>query len=215
MTSHQHPAAGSLIYRIGRAPEPRAWPPANIEGRYSHPEGAVRVLYGASERRAAFLETLQSFRPALADLAALKKRMDLPPDFPGSASPDLIPADYFRRRLAMFRVPTTEPMLDLCSPATHALLRRELAAALLSGGYSGAFNFGEVIGSDYRLTQLIARWAHDHEYTGVAYPSAHDHSLTCWAVFDTASIILLGEPEPIPRDDPDLHLAAILFGLRL
>ncbi len=84
----------------------------------------------------------------------------------------------------------------------------------LAARYSGAFNFGEVIGSDYRLTQVIARRAHDHEYTGVTYPSAHDHSLTCWAVFDTASVILVGDPEPILQDDPDLHLAAALFGLR-
>jgi hypothetical protein len=215
VTSYQHPEAGGLIYRIGRAPEPRAWPPANIEGRYSHPEGAVRVLYGASERRAAFLETLQSFRPALADLAAVQKRMDFPPGFPDIASLGQIPDDYFRRRMAAFRVDVGEAILDLCSPATHAHLRRELAAALLSCGYTGAFNFGEVIGSDYRLTQLITRWAHDHAYSGVAYPSTHDHSLTCWAVFDTASVILVGEPAPIPRDDPDLRFAANLFGLRI
>lgn len=214
MTSHRHLATGGLIYRIGRAPEPRDWPPANIEGRYSHPGGAVRVLYGASERRAAFLETLQSFRPALADLANLQERTGLPPDFPGRASIGLIPDDYFHRRIAALQVNATEPILDLCSPVTHAHLRHELATALLAAGYSGAFNFGEVIGSDYRLTQLIARWAHDHGYTGVAYPSAHDHSLTCWAVFDTASVIWVGGPEPILRDDPDLHLAATLFGLR-
>jgi hypothetical protein len=202
VTPHQHPATGNLIYRIGRAPEPRAWPPANIEGRYSHPEGAVRVLYGASERRAAFLETLQD-------------AIGLAPDFPGAGVLGQIPDDYFRRRMATFRVEAAEPILDLCSLATHALLRRELAAALLAGGYSGAFNFGEVIGSDYRLTQSIARWAHDHKFTGVAYPSAHDHALTCWAIFDTAAIILVGEPESILRDDPDLQQAATLFGMRV
>ncbi|MBL8126802.1 MAG: RES family NAD+ phosphorylase [Chloroflexia bacterium] len=215
MTSYQHPATGCLIYRIGRAPEPRAWPPANIEGRYSHPDGAVRVLYGASERRAAFLETLQSFRPALADLAALQHVSDDLVDFPVALSPGKIPDDYFRRLLATFRVDAAEPILDLCSPATHKLLRHELAVALLAGGYSGEFNFGEVIGSDYRLTQLIASWAHNHGFTGVAYPSAHDHSLTCWAVFSTASVILVGEPVPILRDDPDLHWAATLFGVRV
>ena len=117
--------------------------------------------------------------------------------------------------MATFRVDAAEPILYLCSPATHALLRRELAAALLACGFSGAFNFGEVIGSDYRLTQQIASWAHDHAYTGVVYPSAHDHSLTCWAVFDTASVILVGEAEPILRDDSDLHWASALFGLRV
>ena len=113
MTSYQHPATGCLIYRIGRAPEPRAWPPANIEGRYSHPDGAVRVLYGASERRAAFLETLQSFRPALADLAALQHVSDDLVDFPVALSPGKIPDDYFRRLLATFRVDAAEPILDL------------------------------------------------------------------------------------------------------
>lgn len=137
------------------------------------------MLYGASERRAVFLETLQSFRPALQDLATLRRPTTFPSDFPGEAMLGQIPADYFRRRIAAFHVSAGAPVLDLCSPATHAFLRRELAPALLAHGYAGAFNFGEIIGSDYRITQLIAAWAHDHAYIGIAYPSAHDPALTC------------------------------------
>jgi hypothetical protein len=94
-------------------------------------------------------------------------------------------------------------------------LRIELAAELLSAGYSGAFNFGEIIGSDYRLTGLVSRWSYDSGYSGFAYPSTHDASLTCWAVFDRASVALVGTVEPIRHDDPDLLAAIDLFGLML
>ena len=47
-----------LLYRVGRAPDPLAWPPPNLDGRYNDPHSVFRVLYAASERRAAFLETL-------------------------------------------------------------------------------------------------------------------------------------------------------------
>ena len=204
-----------MIYRVGRAPEPREWPPANLDGRYSHPDGAVRVLYGATERLAAYLETLQAFRPAIADLARFRDWGGLPSDFPGEADLGVIPGAYFDRRIAAFQVAEAERILNLCAPETHARLRQELAVALVACGYSGAFNFGEVIGTDYRLTQLITHWAHEHDFTGVAYPSAHDHTLTCWAVFDSAQITFAGEPESIERDDPDLLAAAALFGLRV
>lgn len=161
------------------------------------------------------METLQAFRPALADLAKLRQHSAGPADFPGATSLGQIPADYFRRRIAAFRVVGGEPVLDLCSPATHALLRRELAEALVACGYAGAFNFGEVLGSDYRVTQRIAAWAHDHAYTGVAYPSTHDHRCTCWAIFDSATVVSEGDPETIQPDDPDLLTTAALFGLHV
>ncbi|MFT4039923.1 MAG: RES family NAD+ phosphorylase [Thermomicrobiales bacterium] len=200
---------------MGRAPEPREWPPANLEGRYSHPDGAVRVLYGATERIAAFLETLQTYRPSLADLAMLQAQTAGTSDFPGAAAVGIIPDSYFRRRIGTFRVNAAEPIVDLCLPETHAHLRRELAGELLAAGYTGSFNFGEVIGTVYRLTQSITRWAHARGFTGIAYPSAHDHALTCWAVFDTAEITLVGDSEAIRRDDPALLAAASLFGLTL
>jgi hypothetical protein len=172
------------------------------------------VLYAASQRRAAFLETLQVFRPALHDLALVQSL--LPPGDIELPSPlGRVPAAYFERRIAAFRLDRTQRWLDLRSPQTHAFLRGVLASELVAAGYSGAFNFGEIIGADYTITQLIAQWAYDARYSGIAYPSAHDGSLTCWAIFDRAPVTLVGTVEPIRRDDPDLIATITLFGLVL
>jgi RES domain len=135
------------------------------------------VLYAASERRAAFMETLSAFRPALRDLALVESL--LPPgelDLPRSIGH--VPAAYFTKRIAAFRLDRAQRWLDLRSPQTHASLRGALASELVKAGYSGSFNFGEIIGSDYAITQVISRWAYDAGYGGVAYPSTHDASLT-------------------------------------
>ena len=90
-----------------------------------------------------------------------------------------------------------------------------MASELVRAGYAGSFNFGEVLGSDYAAAQLIARWAYNAGYGGIAYLSAHDSSLTCWAFFDHGSVTAIGVPEAIDRNDPDLIAAAELFGLTL
>jgi hypothetical protein len=203
-----------LLYRVGRAPDPLAWPPPNLDGRYNDPHSVFRVLYAASERRAAFLETLQSYRPALRDLALLADA------FPAHA-PDLpfhigrVPSQYFTKRIAAFRLDDGQHCLDVRSPRNHAFLRHTLAAELIAAGYGGAFNFGEIIGADHRVTRIIARWGCDAGYHGIAYPSAHHSNYTCWAIFDRASLLPEGHPEPIQRHDPDLIAAVDLFGLVL
>jgi hypothetical protein len=186
----------------------------DVSGRYNDPDGRFRVLYAASGRRAAYLETLQNYRPALKDLAlaitpGLPSDLDLP--FPTGR----VPIAYFDKRIVAFRLDRSQKWLDVRSPRTHALLRSALAAGLVAAGYSGAFNFGEIIGSDYRITQAIALWAYDAGYGGIAYPSAHDETLTCWAIFDRATVIPAGSSHPIRRDDPDLIAAIELFGLEL
>lgn len=185
-----------------------------MSGRYNDPQGRFRVLYAASERQAAFMETVQDFRPALRDLALVQSLLpsgdiDLPLPI------GRVPAAYFGKRIAAFRLDHTQRWLDLRSPQMHAFLRGALASELVTAGYSGAFNFGEIIGSDYTITRLISRWSYDAGYGGIAYPSTHDGSLSCWAIFDRASVTLVGTVEPIRRDDPDLIAAVDLFGLVL
>lgn len=203
-----------LLYRIGRAPDPLTWPPPNPDGRYSDPRGVFRVLYAASERRAAFLETLQSYRPALRDLALLGRAYPVEtPDLPFPIG--VVPPQYFAKRIAALRLDRRQRWLDVRSPRTHAFLRRELAADLVDAGYLGPFNFGELIGTDHRITRIVAGWAYDAGYAGIAYPSTHDDRLTCWAIFDRASLLPVGRPQPIQRSDRELVAALELFGLDL
>jgi hypothetical protein len=156
---------------------------------------------------------MQSFRPALAELAQLQQSTGAAEvDFPGKTL-GVIPAAYFEgKRIAAFQLASGSSCLDLRSVETHAALRILLAAELTASGYSGVFNFGEIIGSDYTVTQQIARWAFGAGYGSIVYPSAHDNALS-WALFDRVKIIPVGDPEIIQRDDPDLVAAAKLFGL--
>jgi hypothetical protein len=172
------------------------------------------VLYGAAERKTAFLETLQSYRPALPDLARLQESTSSAEVPLATEALGLIPAAYFAaRRIAAFRLASAARCIDLRSVETHAVLRVLLAGDLMTAGYDGAFNFGEIIGVDYVVTQRIARWAYSEGYDGIVYASTHDPALICWAIFDCAEIVQLGTPELIHRDDPDFLAAAELFGL--
>lgn len=195
--------------------DPLGWPPATISGRYSDPEARFRVLYGASEREAAFLETIQIYRPSLTDLALVQTMASAAHELPVKDF-GVVPGDYVeRRRIAAFRLVPGPRVLDLRSVETHAVLRTLLATELLAAGYSGAFNFGEIIGSDYVVTRHIARWAFNQGYGGIVYPSTHNHALSCWALFDSVEVIPIGAPEVIRWDDVDLVAAARLFGLTL
>jgi hypothetical protein len=68
------------LYRLGRQPDPWAWPDWSYAGsdgtfgnRYDDPETSYRVLYASSQRIGAFLETLARFRPDLEVLAELEQ----------------------------------------------------------------------------------------------------------------------------------------------
>lgn len=67
-----------VVHRLGRAPDPWAWPDwsyatdeATFGNRYDDPLGAYRVLYASTQRRGCFLETLARFRPDPALVAEL------------------------------------------------------------------------------------------------------------------------------------------------
>lgn len=173
------------------------------------------MLYGATERKAVFLETLQSFRPSLPDLARLHDAN--PAEVPlATEGLGLIPSAYFMgRRMATFRLAGRRRFLDLRSVKTHATLRTVLAGDLVAAGYGGTFNFGEIVGVDYVVTQRIARWTYTEGYDGIVYASAHDPALSCWAIFEGAEIVPLGTPKVIRYDDPDLIAAAELFRLKI
>lgn len=66
------------IYRLGREPDPWAWPDWSTAGpdgtfgnRWDDPATSYRVLYASSQRLGAFVETLARLRPDLEVVAAL------------------------------------------------------------------------------------------------------------------------------------------------
>ncbi len=206
-----------VLHRIGRSPDPLAWPPAAFrgEGRFDDPENEFGVLYAAPERRACFLETLDAFRP---DRALLQRLLAMGPDafIPQSG---LIPDAYSDKLIGHLRLDAGQRWLDLRmnAPESAVALSREpeIAARLPKLGYGNRFKPGDLVGSDRRLTRAIARWAFERGHAGLAYSCSHDLRLDCWAIFSVASITTASAPTPIEPDDPELIAVARTFELTL
>lgn len=205
------PTPRSVLYRVGRRPDPLAWPPWEYagNGRFDDPAGEFRVLYATVQRRTAFLETMAGFRPSLDVLAVLNAVENSDEPLP----PPLVPADcYQARAIGRFRLRTRQRWLDLRRLETHEVLRHELAQTLLDLGLED-LDLSGVIGPRRQLTQVVARWAYDHGYAGLVYASRLDVAFTCWAIFEGAVFEPVGIPEPILPDNPDLAWAAKSLGL--
>lgn len=199
------------LYRIGRLPDPLAWPPWEVVGggRFDDPARRFRVLYAAARRRGAFVETLAPFRPSLELLSRLREVVGTAESVPEPR----VPADWYRPRgVGRLRLAPGQRWLDLRASVTREVLRRDLAGELVRLGLSD-LDLSSVVGPARALTQAIAGWAHEHGYAGLAYASRFDQTLTCWAVFEGARFEPVGLPGPITTDDPDLRAVARLFGL--
>ena len=202
--------AGDL-FRIGRAPDPLAWPSRQYigDGRFDDPARQFRTIYASQQRRSCFLEVLASFRPDPKLLARLQAVTDT--DEP-IYSP-VVPSAWRRtRRVGRFRLAAAGPWLDLRAPETHQVLRQDLARLLVELGIPD-FDVSAALGPSRALTQAISRWAYERSYQGIVYASRLDSGLNCWAIFEGAVIDPSGPPEGITPDDPDLLAVAALFQL--
>lgn len=204
------------LYRIGRWPDPLAWPLwEHVHGvnRFDDPLRRFRVLYAAELRLTCSLEVLAPLRPSLDVVAALAQlsegdRRDEP------STTGLIPADWRSIRLiGRLTVDSGQRWLDLRIMDTREVLRERLAPALVALGYRD-FDAGIALLRDRRLTQAIAQWAYDQGYQGIVYPSRFDPSLACWALFEGARFTALGA-SGIARDDADCAEAARHFTLTI
>lgn len=210
------------LFRIGRRPNPLTWPPLAFVGmgRYDDPSQHVSTLYASVERRAAFLETLDGFRPSL----SLLTRIDEDPSqlgWLGSAESSeqsvfgMIPEPYFDRLIAKFKVEAGQRWLDLRTPETTEALRAPLAQRLLEAGHPGRFVHGDLMGTNHEITRVFASWAIEHDFAGIAYCSCHDPQESCWVLFDQARVAHVDSIEPIYRHDADLLNVARRWNLSL
>jgi hypothetical protein len=165
------------------------------------------------ERRAAFLETLDVYRPDLLAIAARNDHLgvtDLPSSGPVRQP---IPDRFMQRLLVRFGVADGQRWLDVRVPETHEVLREELGSQFGQLGLGKRFVLGDLLANDHRITRLVASWAIDRSFDGIAYRSCHNPSLTCWAIFEGATLSAIDEARPINPDDPDLHAVARLWNL--
>lgn len=207
----------AILYRIGRPPDPLAFPPIAFSGtgRYDDPKRRRSTLYAAIDRRAAFLETLDVFRPDLAALTDRSTRLGSPQSPSPQVALQPIPAWFMQRHLARFGVADGQRWLDARSPETHAVLRDELGPQLVALGLGGRFVLGDLMANDHRITRLVTGWAIDRAFDGVAYLSCHDPTLTCWAIFEGAVLMQQETARPIDPGDPDLRAVADLWNLEV
>ena len=101
----------TLVYRLGRLPDPLEWPPLESagSGRFDDPARRFRVLYAARQRAACFAETLATFRPSLELLAETGD----PADIVGAVS-----AGFLRSRgVAAFHLRAGRWLDDVRCPA--------------------------------------------------------------------------------------------------
>lgn len=94
--------AKTLLQRIGRFPDPLAWPPPGFRGsgRFDDPRDDFGVIYAAASRIACYLETLDTYRP---DRALLQRLMAKGSE-PFTPQSGVIPDDYFTKLIGRFRL---------------------------------------------------------------------------------------------------------------
>lgn len=216
-----------LLYRVGRAPDPWAWPPWAYAGedgtfgnRFDDPAGEYRVLYASSQRVGPFLETLARYRTDPALVAALEEIVGEEEDadrYP-TIAPGVVPAHWCEsRRIGAAR--HDGPFADIGQSSSVAHLRTALAGRLVHYGLED-LDAGELRRRSPRaFTQEISRYVFESGVTndgvrllGIRYLSRLGDDIENWAIFEGS------EPyervsEAITREDPDLLRALETLGL--
>jgi len=222
------------LHRVGRAPDPWAWPDwanAAADGtfgnRYDDPLGSYRVLYAASDRLGAFVEVLARFRP---DPHVLKELQDIAGD--ESDSDRFVPPGQLdiswleRRRLGEATV--TGRFADIGHSESLARLRRDLASRIVHFGVHDLDAATIRLSVPRRLTQEISRHVYEQTspsgqraFDGISYLSRLGDEFRNWAIFEP-----VGDAEEHPLasnyaasviavDDPQLQRALEIHGIIL
>jgi hypothetical protein len=212
------------LYRLAREPDPWAWadwayagPDGTFGNRWDDPEGSYRVLYAASHRLGAFVETLARFRPDLsvvAEVAAIEGEEAVAPT-------GVVPGGWLQgRRLGQAVVDGR--FADIGDATSLATLRGHLAARAIHYGLSEIDAASIRLGAPRRFTQEISRlvyeW-HDENngFAGACYRSRLGDQFVNWAIFEPQpgfeSPLHQTDVSEIQPNDPDLVEALRILGL--
>jgi hypothetical protein len=214
-----------LVHRIGRWPNPWAWPDWSYAGadgtfgnRYDDPEGHYRVLYASSERVATFVETLARFRPDPAVVAGLEEIEAEPGDERPSVA-GTVPREWLEHR-AIGSGQLTGRYVEIGATETLSDLRTALAPRLVHYQLEDLDAAAIRMRVPRRFTQEISRHVFvqgdrgERRWDGIAYLSRLGDDLHNWALFEPH------EPtealsSPIAPDDADLARALDILGLQM
>jgi RES domain-containing protein len=191
----------SVIYRLGRKPDPWSapdWALAGADGtfgnRFDDPDALYRVLYASSQRVGCFLETLGRFRvdpKLLAELAEIEGEDDYCPL-------GEVPLEWVERRV-MGVASARGEYADVCSSEWISRLRIVLA------GHLGKFGLADLDASALQMTaprnvtQLVSRIVFSNGLAGIYYRSKYGHDVENWALFEPFQINVQ-DPETIDED---------------
>lgn len=218
-------SSDTVVYRIGRQPDPWAWPDWSHTGpdgtfgnRYDDPHGEYRTLYASSDRLGAFLETLAWYRPDPAIVATKIDGDARDLDYPTSP-PGVLHRTWFDKSLlGMARI--SGIFADIGHSASIAYLREKMAARLLHYELDDLDAAAIRLQIPRRFTQEISRLIYDsvpedaERYNGVRYLSRLGDEIENWAIFEPFEFKEVTH-KPLAEDDADFQNALKLLDLKL
>lgn len=222
--------ADGVLHRIGRDPDPWAWPDwsrAHADGtfgsRYDDPTGEYRVLYASPSRFGAYLEVLARFR---ADPAVERELAEIEVE-PGQADldgpePGRLPRSWLDGRAAG-SAHSDRHFAAVGAARSLAFLRDRLADRALHHKIAELDAAAIRVSVPRAFTQEVSRLVFecatdqgDPQFAGISYRSRLGDEIENWAVFEPASgdaPLTEQRSEPMDPDDPDLLAALELFGI--
>ena len=226
MSCDLEPATPGRVFRLGRRPDPWAypdWASAGEDGtfgnRFDDPKSSYRVLYASSQRLGAFVEVLARFRPdpaVVAGLAEVQGEEDPHEGLP----PGSLPRSWLDDRLL------GEGILEgACADIGHsrslAYLRGRLAARVVHYGLEDLDAAAIRLRAPRRFTQEVSRFVYEcsgeagmRQFDGIRYGSRLGDEFENWAIFEPARPTA-SSGAPLDPDDPDLLTALVKLGLQL
>jgi RES domain len=226
MTDLQGIRPPSRVTRVGRRPNPWAWPPweaqhsdATFGNRWDDPEGIYRVLYAATQLEGAYVEVLSRFRPDPAVVAELAK-------IDGSSEAyqiGIVPSEWLEAR-AIGQATLTGVYADVGHARSLTYLRVAMAPRILHHDIGDLDAAAIRLSAPRRFTQEISNHIYLlslpsglPRFAGIEYESRLGDNYQNWAIFERPRQKAIANPRirPIRRDDQSLHAALASLGLTL
>jgi hypothetical protein len=215
------------VSRIGRWPDPWAWPPWEAQhsdttfgNRWDDPEGVYRVVYACTQLAGAYVEVLSRFRPDPVVLAGLAE-IDGPND--DDYQVGILPATWLASR-AIGEATLTGVYADVGHVRSLTYLRAAMAGRLIHYDIPDLDAAAIRLSAPRRFTQEISNHIYKlsaadetPRFAGIEYESRFGDNYQNWAIFERP-----GQPpitdaivRPVRRHDPHLHVALAVLGLKL
>jgi len=214
------------VVRVGRRPDPWAWPPWEAQhsdntfgNRWDDPEGMYRVLYGCTQLEGAYVEVLSRFRPDPAVVAELAEIDDTGEDHQFG----IVPATWLQTRV-IGEATLTGTYADIGDVRSLAYLRSVMAPRLIHHNVLDFDASAIRLSVPRRFTQEISNHIYKlsasdgtPRFAGMEYESRFGDNYQTWAIFERPGQqpIAATSVRPVAYDDPSLNAALAVLGLKL